>query len=103
MSVKNHSVLAKKFYRSKQWIKCREAYIPSVHGLCERCEDPGYILDHIIEINEQNINDPHITLNHENLQYLCLPCHNKKTFKKHSAIADGFRFNADGELEAIDE
>ncbi len=44
------------------------------------CESvPGYIVDHIEEITESNINDCNITLNQDNLQFLCHNCHNKKT------------------------
>lgn len=89
---------AKKFYSSKAWRKCRNAYISTVHGLCEHCGKPGYIVDHIIEITPENINDPSITLDHDNLQYLCTPCHNKKTFKKLSSTREGLRFNSKGEL-----
>ena len=34
----------KAFYTSTVWKKCREGYIQSVHGLCERCQAPGYIV-----------------------------------------------------------
>ncbi|WP_342515246.1 HNH endonuclease signature motif containing protein [Sporosarcina sp. FSL K6-1522] len=67
-------------------------------GLCEKCGGPGYILDHIIELNSTNLNDPDITLNHDNLQYLCTPCHNVKTFSKSQPLREGFSFNSDGEL-----
>ncbi len=97
----HHTKSAKKFYNSKAWLKCRESYISKVFGLCEHCDDPGYILDHIIEINSDNVNDPEITLNHSNLQYLCTSCHNKKTFSIHSPMRDGLTFNADGNLIEI--
>lgn len=89
---------AKKFYSSKEWLKCREAYIISVFGLCEHCGEPGYIVDHIEELTPENINDPNITLNHDNLQYLCLKCHNKKTFKIHDPIREGLEFDENGDL-----
>lgn len=93
-----HKHFAKQFYDSKAWKKCRESYISKVHGVCEWCGNPGYIVDHIIELTPENISDPNITLNHDNLQYLCLSCHNTKTFKKHKAIRDDVMFNHDGEL-----
>lgn len=68
---------AKNFYNSKQWIKCRAAYIQSVLGLCEMCKKPGYIVHHKEELTPENINDHSITLDDSNLQYLCLECHNK--------------------------
>jgi 5-methylcytosine-specific restriction enzyme A len=89
---------AKKFYNSKRWKDCRDSYISKVYGLCEHCGNPGYILDHIIEITPENIDNPNITLNHDNLQYLCTPCHNKKTFGKHEPIRNGLIFDDNGML-----
>lgn len=68
---------AKPFYNSKQWVKCRAAYIQSVLGLCEMCKKPGYIVHHKEELSPENINNHSITLSWENLQYLCKSCHNK--------------------------
>lgn len=87
-----------KFYKSKAWRKCREEYITKVFGLCEWCGESGHIVDHIEPITPDNINNPDITLNHDNLQYLCLDCHNRKTFQKHSPLREGFSFSATGEL-----
>lgn len=76
---------AKPFYNSKAWKQTRKAFISyrvSIDGgMCEHCkEQVGYIVDHIEEITPESINDPNITLNHSNFQYLCLTCHNVKTF-----------------------
>ena len=68
---------SKSFYNSKQWKKCRQAYIQSVLGLCEICKEPGYIVHHKEELTADNIHNQDITLSMENLQYLCLECHNK--------------------------
>lgn len=91
---------SKRFYNSAAWKKCRLSYIAKVFGLCEglNCGKPGYIVDHIIELTPENINDINITLNHENLQYLCLECHNTKTFQKHSVTAEGLMFDEQGNL-----
>lgn len=69
------------FYHSAKWKKCRAAYIAERvaidGGLCEVCHEKlGYIVHHKIWLNENNINDPEITLNHSNLRYECLDCHN---------------------------
>lgn len=99
--MREHTAAAKKFYNSKAWKKCRAAYIMMVpDGLCEHCSyNPGYIVDHIEEINIHNLNDPMITLNHDNLQYLCLECHNKKTFgEPKEVLREGLQFNEFGEL-----
>jgi len=72
------------FYNSKEWKVCRAAYL-SQHSLCERCLQkgeitPAVIVHHRIHLNKQNVNDPSITLNHDNLEALCLDCHNKEHF-----------------------
>ncbi len=94
---------AKKFYNSKAWIKCRDSYISSVYGLCERCLDnnkivPGSIVHHKEYITPSNINNPNITLSFENLELLCQDCHNKEHFKIHEATREGLMFNSSGEL-----
>lgn len=72
---------AKAFYNSVAWQECREAYIISVFGLCERCRErgvakPGHIVHHTIRLTPDNILDPNVTLNHALLRYDCLECHN---------------------------
>ena len=94
---------SRKFYNSKAWKDCRASYISKVYGLCEHCLEndkhvPGYIVDHIIELTPENINDPEITLSHENLQYLCTSCHSIKTFTKYEVIRDGLMFDLDGNI-----
>lgn len=96
--MRKHTAAAKRFYNSAAWKACRASYISKVFGICEHCQGNGYIVDHIEEINSNNINDPNVTLNHDNLQYLCTACHNKKTFGKHDAIREGFGFDANGDL-----
>lgn len=95
---------ARKFYKSKAWQRCRASFIGKRQGidggLCEHCKKKkGYIVDHIEEITPENINDVNITLNHENLQYLCLECHNTKTFKKNFAIRKNLFFDEEGNLQ----
>jgi 5-methylcytosine-specific restriction enzyme A len=73
---------AKKFYKSKAWQRTREAYAASVGQLCEDCLDAGIcnigeIVHHRIEITPDNINNPDITLNWDNLRLVCRDCHAK--------------------------
>lgn len=99
---------AKKFYKSDKWLKCRNDYIKRVK-VCERCakegiDKPGYIVHHKIHLNPNNINNPEITLNHENLEYLCLDCHNnhhKFNREKKKSTRSGFKFNENGELVPV--
>ena len=71
---------ARAFYLSPQWRACRDGYIKSVGGLCERCYSKGIakaavIVHHKVHITQANISDPHITLAWDNLQALCRECH----------------------------
>ena len=82
---------AKAFYKSKAWQDTRNSYAKSKHGLCEEClkngrYNAGVIVHHKIFMNQNNINDPNIALNWNNLELLCRDCHggrhkNKKRFK----------------------
>lgn len=89
------------FYNSKAWKVCRAAYLKQ-HSLCERCLQkgevtPAVIVHHKIHLNKQNVNDPSITLNFENLEALCLDCHNKHHFAE--KVPRRWSFNEYGELE----
>ena len=71
---------ARGFYNTKAWQECREAYAKSQRYLCENCLAkglyiPGEIVHHIIELNPDNINDPSVTLNFDNLRLVCRRCH----------------------------
>lgn len=88
---------AKQFYKSKAWYKCRQAYIILVHGLCERCGEPGKIVHHTIYLTPENINDPNVALNHKHLELLCQDCHNKEHHGS-EAVEDGLMFDENGDL-----
>lgn len=91
---------AKAFYKSKAWLSCRDGFIKSVHGLCNRCGNPGHIVHHKELLTLSNINNPDITLNWELLEYLCQDCHNKEHHGvKQEVIREGLRFNKLGEIE----
>lgn len=97
---------AKAFYNSKAWKLCRDAYIVSVYGLCERCGKPGYICHHKIKLTPSNINCPDITLNHKHLEYLCLDCHNADELNEHSNKVkekQRYFFDANGDVIPIVE
>lgn len=98
-----HTHEAKKLYKSAAWRKCRAAYIVQVHGLCERCKEPGKIVHHKVHINSSNIHDPEITLNHMNLEYLCQACHNQEHHEKYSPVRQGVAFDKLGNLIRVGE
>ena len=68
------------FYKTTGWKNCRDAYARSVGGLCERCLAkgwvvPGEIVHHKEHLDADNINNPEIALNWDNLELLCRDCH----------------------------
>lgn len=74
---------AERFYKSKAWQACRDAYARSRGGLCEEClrqgrYTPGEIVHHKVHITPGNIHQPEVTLNFENLELLCRECHAKQ-------------------------
>ena len=98
---------SKNFYQSKAWQDCRDAYIASVYGLCERCNSKGtirlgYIVHHKILLTPRNINNPTITLNHIHLEYVCLECHNiMHGAKDTGVIREGLMFDSEGNVVSI--
>lgn len=71
---------ANKFYGSPKWKKCRESFKKYKRYLCEDCLDKGIlatgeIVHHIIPLTPENINDPNITMNFDNLKLVCRKCH----------------------------
>lgn len=71
---------AKDFYNSRAWKNCRAAYAKSQSYLCERCRAKGIyksgeIVHHKIHLTPENVNDPTVTLNWDNLRLLCRDCH----------------------------
>lgn len=94
---------AKKFYKSKAWQRCRQAYINNRimidGGMCEICGVwLGYIVHHKTPLTPNNITDYNITLSFDNLQYVCKPCHDE--FEGHGVghkDTDVMRFDDDGQ------
>lgn len=74
------------FYVSGVWIDCARAY-RRAHPLCERCRARHEIstaeqVHHKIKLSPENINDPDVTLNWDNLEALCDKCHKAEHRKK---------------------
>lgn len=87
------------FYSSIIWIRCRDAYKQSQHGICERCGMPGTEVHHKIYLTPENINDPYITLSWDNLELLCASCHSIEHNRKYKEVVrEGLRFDNLGNL-----
>lgn len=99
---------AESFYKSKAWQKTRKAYIVSVFGLCERCRERGLLVEgkivhHKKHLTEENINDPAVSLNPKNLEYLCQACHNEEHMKVYGEVRAGLAFDSNGNLVQISD
>ena len=88
---------AKSFYSSKRWKNTQAAYMASQNYICERCGNMARIVHHIKYITPNNIQDPNITLNWDNLEALCMDCHTREHLGSDSCI-DGVSFDQDGNL-----
>ena len=76
------------FYTSWTWRKCRKAFAEARGNLCERCLKKGIIeagsrerpleVHHRTALTPENINNPSVTLNWDNLELLCKTCHDEE-------------------------
>ena len=71
---------AKSFYKTQAWKRCRAGIWSRDRGLCVDCMRRGIItpaeeVHHIEPLTPENITDPSVTLNPENLVSLCRECH----------------------------
>lgn len=91
---------AKKFYNSSLWKKTRDYIYNRESGVCQKCKGEfgaGEIVHHIIHLNSNNINDPNITLNEENLILVCRECH-ARIHEGLPALEENLGFDYDGNL-----
>lgn len=85
------------FYRSKAWVQCRIGYMLSQNYICERCGDTAKICHHIEHLTPENIDNPNMTLNWDNLESVCQECHNIEHHKT-KATVKGIVFDSNGNL-----
>ena len=65
--------------------------------MCERCLAhglyiPGEIVHHKIHLTPENISDPNVSLNFDNLELLCRNCH----ADEHTRLKKRYRFDENG-------
>ena len=101
------------FYKTKLWEQVRKSYALSKFCICERCNKPVYvdgiteyidkenrikgIVHHKEHLNQENYIRPEISYDENNLELLCIECHNKEHFDN-SILRDGYIFDEDGNL-----
>lgn len=99
--MKSYTEKAKKFYNSTKWKRTKNAYKASKFGICERCEKPNAeIVHHKEYLNDVRLDDADYTLNFQNLELLCIDCHNREHFEKYSPTVEGTKFDENGNLIA---
>lgn len=79
----NRSPEVEAFYKTRKWKKCRETFLMSRGGLCEACRrkgktTPATEVHHIKRLTAENVNNPEIATNFQNLRALCEDCHKKE-------------------------
>jgi len=85
------------FYWTNKWRKTAALFMESKNGICERCGRLAHIVHHKEYITPENVSNPDITLNWDNLEALCSDCHNKE-HNAGASIADGLMFDANGDI-----
>lgn len=72
---------ARAFYASGAWVRCRESFAAMRRakdgGVCQDCgRSLGEIAHHWpVPLTPENIGDPAVALNHDNLRWVCKACH----------------------------
>ena len=101
-------------YKSKAWKQNRIAFAISKYCICERCgravyvsgvndylpkeQRLRYIVHHKEYLNDNNYTDDTIAYDWDNLELLCIDCHNKEHTQKVSAIRTDLEFDENGNL-----
>lgn len=101
MSMHGHN-----FYGTRQWHHLRDRYAKEQDFICERCyracytrDDERYrrmkrqgqdvvfgIVHHKEHLTTKTVHDPKIALEWDNLEFLCISCHNKEHSKAKQPI-----------------
>lgn len=87
------------FYHSKEWRRVAAAYMSSKYYICERCGKPAQICHHKTWLNGSNVHDPDVALNMDNLEALCISCHNLE----HGHAQDIIIFDEAGNVATVKE
>ena len=101
------------FYQSKAWKQVRKNIWLDQNCLCARCHRPVYvkgigeyippekrlkgIVHHKTYLTDENFIDPMISLDENNLEGLCIDCHNEEHFTVLATRSD-VKFDRDGNL-----
>lgn len=103
----------KEFYQTKAWKQMRKIIWLKQSCLCNRCHKAVYvdgisdyipkgkrlkgIVHHKEYLTDNNYLDDFISLNEDNLEGICIDCHNKEHFEK-AAIRNDLKFDEEGNV-----
>ncbi len=106
---------SKQFYDSKEWQRTREYILMRDRYTCTHCGRPAQEVHHIIHLSKDNMDDPSVTLNPNNLTSLCRDCHFEEHRqdqangrRKHPGgpsnkeVGEGYTFDESGQLVKIE-
>ena len=98
---------SKDIYNSKRWRKNAKAFAESKHWICEQCgrsiggSSGRYIVHHREHLTPSNVTDDYIVYGWDNLQLLCLDCHNS-VHGTGAIHATGLcKFDSNGDVVAV--
>ena len=91
---------AKRFYESAAWQQARWLAMEKAHWLCNRCKRPALIVHHKTALTPLNITNLDIALGQDNLEALCLECHNF-IHAKNKILNKNLMFTEDGDIKEI--
>ena len=95
------------FYHSKLWQRVRLSIILKQGGICNRCGKPtlskgkktqGLIVHHKIYLTDTNYTNEDISINEDNLEAICIDCHNKEHMIKNNTIREDIMFDEEGNV-----
>ena len=89
------------FYHSRAWKRLSKAFLMSRNYICERCGKPAEIAHHKKYLTAENVLDPAVSLNPDNLEALCMECHNMEHFGQGGACAAGLAFDENGNIVVV--
>lgn len=86
------------FYNSPQWKAARREALRRDRYTCQECDARAVEVHHVIDLTPENINDPMIALNLDNLKSLCHNCHTKITKGDTGDLPEGYIFDDEGHV-----
>ena len=91
---------AKAFYKSQIWKDARAHALKRDHYRCRDCGALAEEVHHEIWLTKENINDPNVSVNVDNLVSLCYKCHKNRHERKEKTMCavSGYRFAPDGSI-----